>query len=416
MLSFESTEQLAAIESGDFSNGIPAFHSILVWSVTRVWRSPAAVTLLQVAAMVALLTLFVRRVVALGAPRSFAAAMAVLFAWLPAVGATTIALEVQVAHALAGIWLLVEIIALAPDPSTYLGKPWSQARLGGALALTWLLDHGGFVVVGVVAVVLVIWLRTDTRALAAPVGGALAVVFLIQGPVFALFDVDREVPPLGVAYAPEIAAVRHHHPGWFDEGDRALLESVARLEVWEDAYQCRDGAALLADRDFDATVIRRDPGAYRGLLIRGAVGNPLTVLGHRWCAAEVLFVPSQPLGVQFATYVYNVPPNDLGIERSTLWERGFNMTKAILVRVDRPDQLWLFWRPAIFVWPALVASVVLVVRRRSMAGPAAVFLAYLLLAFLTVREPAFRDVFPVYALAFLSLALWWRALGRPHGQ
>lgn len=412
MLSVSSIDQLTAVDAGEFGTGVPAIYSIFVWLVTRVWSSPAAVTLVQVVAMVALLDAFVRRGTALGIPRWLAGGTAVLFAWLPAVGVTTIALEVQVAQTLVGIWLLVELMALAPGPGEYLSDPWSQARFGGALALAWLLDHAGFVVVALIAGAVVVGLRRRAELWIVPFAGAAALALLVQGPVYALFSVDREVGPIGLAYAPEIAAVYHHDPGWFDESDEALLEAVADLEVWDDAYRCGDGSALITDREFDAGTIRSRPGVYRGLLARAAATHPLTVLGHRVCAAGFLFVPGQPLGVQFRTYVYNVPPNDLGIHRATLWEQGFRLTKAVLVRVDQPGRLWLFWRPAVLVWPALAGVVVLFVRRRGVSWPGVALVAYVLLAFLTVREPSFPEAFSVHSLAFLSLPFWWPAVAR----
>ncbi|HSM02720.1 MAG TPA: hypothetical protein VK960_09835 [Acidimicrobiia bacterium] len=408
MLSFASLEQLAAIDAGRFPD--PAIHSIFVWLVTRVWSSPASVTLLQVAAMVTLLDVFVRRARALGIPHWLAGGTVVLLAWLPAVGATVNSLEVQVAQTLVGIWILVELMALAPDPAQYLGRPWSQARLGGALGLSWLLDPAGFIVFVFVAVVSIVALRRRAEVLVVPLAGAVGLALLVQGPLYALFSVDRDANPIALAYAPEMAAVHNHDPGWFDESDRALLTAVADLDVWEDAYRCGDGASLIADREFDPDAIARQPGAYRGLLARATATHPLTVLGHRVCAAGIFFIPGQPLGVQFSTYAYNIPPNNLGIERQTLWEQGFNLTKAVLVRVDQPDRLWLFWRPAILVWPALAGIVVLIWRRVRTAWPGMALGAYLLLGFVTVREPSFREAFAVYALALLSLPLWWPAV------
>ena len=410
MLSAGSIERLGAIDDGSFEG--PAIYSITIWFVTRVWSSPAAVTLLQVVALVALLDTFVRRAPAIGVPRWLARAAVVVFAWLPAVGATAIALEPQVPQTLVGIWLLVELMGLAPDPARYLTDPWSQARLGGALSLAWLLDQAGVVLVVVVAAALLAVLRRRADLLLVPLGGALALALLVQGPLYALFSVERAATPVGLAYAPEIAAVHHHDPGWFGESDRALLATAADPLVWDDAYRCSDGTALVTDREFDSTAVRSRAGEFRGLLVRAAVTHPLTVLGHRVCAASFLFVPGQPVGEQFATYVYNVPPNDLGVSRSTLWEQGFNATKAILVRVDQPGRLWLFWRPAILVWPALAAVIVLLVRRRRGATVGLALLAHLALGFLTVREPSFREAFAVYSLAFLSLPLWWPAVAR----
>lgn len=410
MLSGDSLHQLAAVESGDFTNEVPAIHSILIWFVTRVWDSPAAVSLVQVAAMVALLALYLRRARGAGIPGWLAGAAVVAFAWLPAVGATTIAVEVQVAQTLVGIWLLVELLGLAPDPGAYLSDPWPATRLGAALGATWLFDHAGMVVVLVILTAVAVGLRSRTHLLAVPAGGAIVMFLLVQGPLYVAFGVDRGVPPLGEAYAPEIAAIYRHEPGWFEEADLDLMRAVADLDVWQEAYRCGDGASLLTDREFDTAVIRAHAGAYRGLLVRSALAHPMTVTGHRACAAGVLFAPFQPGGERFETYAYNVPPNDLGIVRDTRWPSGFNFTKAILVRSDQPSQLWLFWRPGIILWPALAGIVALATRHRRLLWPAAALVGFLLMAVLTVREPSFRESFSVYSLAFLSLPLWWPAL------
>ncbi|MDP2624097.1 MAG: hypothetical protein Q8Q29_09890 [Actinomycetota bacterium] len=412
MLSGDSLHQLAAVESGDFTNEVPAIHSIIIWLVTRVWDSPAAVSLVQVAAMVALLASYLRRARGAGIPGWLAGAAVLAFAWLPAVGATTIAVEVQVSQTLVGIWLLVELLGLAPDPNAYLSDPWSAARLGVALGATWLFDHAGMVVVLVMLAALAAGLRSRTHLLAVPAGGAIALFLLVQGPLYFAFGVDRGVPPLGEAYAPEIAAVYRHQPGWFEEADLELMRAVADLEVWQEAYRCGDGASLLTDREFDTAAIRAHAGAYRGLLVRSALTHPMTVAGHRACAVGVLFAPFQPAGERFETYVYNVPPNDLGIERDSLWPSGFSFTKAILVRSNQPALLWLFWRPGIILWPALAGIVTLTIRRRCLLWPAAVLIGFLLMAVLTVREPSFRESFSVYSLSFLSLPLWWPALSR----
>jgi hypothetical protein len=229
--------------------------------------------------------------------------------------------------------------------------------------------------------------------------------------------VDRFVAPVAEVYAPEVAAIVRHAPEVFGAEDRALLEAVAPLDVWSGAYRCGEGIALVRDRDFDVTPIRDDPGAYRGLLFRAALRRPLIVIGHRVCASGVVFLPAQPTGERFEAYTYNVPQNEVGLERETKWTRAFNITKAVLVRTDRPSSLWLFWRPAIFVWPAMLAfAVAVVMRRRSWALPGVVFAAVLIVTSLTIRAPAFGEIFAAYALALLSVPVWWSLFrGEPAG-
>ena len=409
-LSTDSIAQLDEIDRFDITNRIPALHTVLVWAVTRIWDSPAAVGLLQVGALVALGAIFAARVTRLGVPWPLSAFSVVVLSWLPAVSATTPALEVQVAQTLVAVWLFVELLELARVGVEGLSRPLS-VRLGLALGLVWLLDHAGILVVVAVAAALAIVARRDLRRLTT-IGVAAAAVFVVtQVAVYTAFSVDREVTPLGEAYAPEIAAVLVHDRGTFEDDDLDALAAVADLEVWESAYECGDGERLVDDRDFDTDVVAADPGRYRGLLAEAAFSSPGTVLGHRVCAASFLFVPGHPLGDRYETYVYNVPINELGLARDSLWEGAFNMTKAILVRTDQPQQLWLFWRPGLLVWPALAAYVVLAVRRRThLLWPGLALGAHLLVAALTVRSPSFREAFAVYALSFLSLPLWWLAV------
>jgi len=409
-LSPTSVEQLAALDAGEFTNEIPALHGIVVWALSLGGSAPAIVTFLQAAAFVALGSLAAGRLTRLGAPWPAAAAAPFLLALVPAVAATVISLEVQVFQALVAMWLFAELAVLAVHgPSAFDDRGYS-IRVGAALGLAWLLDHGGVVVVAVVAGA-VLWVaHRDLRRLAVAAGTAVGVFVFAQVILYSAFGVEREVPPLGLAYAPEVAAAYHHDPSSFGAGDLALLEAVAPLDVWDDAYRCDDGASLLGDREFDDSMIRRAPGAYRGLVVRTALSAPATVVGHRACAARFLFVPSPRAGERYQTYSYIVPPNTLGLTRDSLWKGGFNMTKALLVRTDQPDKLWLWWRPGVMVWPTLALTVLAAVRVRRLLWPMAVFGAFLATAVLTVRTSSFREAFAVCALAGLSVPLWWPAL------
>ncbi len=409
----ESVRLWGEVTSGDFTNFTPASHTIVVWTLAQIWNTPAFITLLQGLLALLLLAVFIRRMRALGIPAIASGIAVVLFGALPGTATATVTLEVTTAQALVAMWLFVEALDLTRDPARYLGRWQSATRLGCAAAGVALFDHAGIVIVAIVAIGFASVLRRHLRLLAKPGLVAGGVFLLFQVPIFELASVERAVVPLAEVYAPEMAAVITHAPDVFGDEDRLLLEAVADLDVWADAYRCGEGIALVRDRDFDVTPIRDDPDSYRGLLLRTSLKRPLIVLGHRVCASGLLFLPRQPTGERFEAYTYNVPQNEVGLERETKWARAFNVTKAILVRTDRPASLWLFWRPAIVVWPALLAfAVAMVRRRRQWSLPAIVFAAVLFVSALTIRAPAFGEVFAVYALALLSVPVWWAVLRR----
>ena len=412
-LTAESVRMWGDVTSGDFTNFTPATHTIVAWTLSRIWDTPAIVTLLQSLLALLLLALFIRRMRALGVPAFASGIAVVLFGLLPGTATATVTLEVTTAQALVAMWLFVETLDLVRDSPRYLGRWQSVARLGCAAAAVALFDHAGIVIVAIVAVGFAVVLRRQLRLLVRPGLVAAGVFVLFQVPVFELASVDRLVVPVAEVFAPDLASIVKHAPEVFGDEDRLLLEAVADLEVWSGAYRCGEGIALVRDRDFDVTPIRDDPGSYRGLLLRAALQRPLIVIGHRMCASGLLFLPAQPTGERFEAYTYNVPQNEFGLERETKWARAFSVTKAILVRTDRPSSLWLFWRPAIVVWLALLAfAVAMLRRRRQWTLPAIVFAAVLMVTALTIRAPAFGEVFAVYSVALLSLPVWWAALRR----
>ena len=125
----------------------------------------------------------------------------------------------------------------------------------------------------------------------------------------------------------------------------------------------------------------------------------------------LLFLPAQPTGKRFEAYTQRAAER-VRSRRETKWARAFSVTKAIWSRTDRPSSLWLFWRPAIVVWLALLAFAVACCvvaanghsrrscspqcwSQRSRSGP-----------------DGFGEVFAVYSVALLSLPVWWAALRR----
>jgi hypothetical protein len=416
ILSTSSVHLWDQVITGDFDNVAPAVYPISMWVVTRLWESPAFVVLIQIALVVLLLFRYQRAADRLGVPRWLSGIAVLAVGLLPAPASAIVSIDPGVARGIAALWLLVESLVVAHSPATALADRTTAVRLGLAAGAVSLLAPAGWVIgVGVLAA---LWfgVRRKPHLVWIPAALAVGLFVLVRGPVYALVDVDGGVP-VGEAYAPEIAAVVKYHPESLDEADRTLLERAAPLDVWRDAYRCADGEALLTDREFDVAPIRSDPGAYRGLLFRMAAAEPATVIGHRVCAAGLVFLPWQPVGERFVSYTYIIPPNEAGLKRDTLWARGFNITKALLVRVDNPWNRWLFWRPGILVWPALaMVAAAAIRRRRRILFPGLVFVAVLGVTALTIRAPVYVDLFAVYLLALAALPLWWAVFRRQPSQ
>ena len=71
LLGNDELGEWAAVLRSELTNSIPAFHALMLWLVTRAWRSPAAVVVVQIVACAAV---FASVVTELGAWGLFTAA------------------------------------------------------------------------------------------------------------------------------------------------------------------------------------------------------------------------------------------------------------------------------------------------------------------------------------------------------
>ena len=409
-LSSDSFDQLRQAEAFEFRNFHPAFHTLYLWLVTRVWDSPGAVTLVQVLLMAGLLSLVAQRLADVGVNPWVAAGSAWVVAALPAVSTTTIAVWKDVPYTLALVWAFAELLAATRDPDGY-WRGRASLRLGGALALVWLFRHNGFVTVVVLAAVLAVVFRDRWRRLLPAAGVVVAAVVAVQMVLYPLLDVRRaSIEPAEVLVS-DVAASLRHEPGNFSADELAYLATIAPLDVWTDRYRCEDSTPLVFAPDFDASVIRDDPGRFRSLAVRSILRDLDTTIGHRWCAASYLFVPAQPKGAYFHRPPFAIAANALGITREPVVQYFFQTTKSVFVWAEPSGRLWLTWRPALAVWAALLTYAAVAYRRslRRLLLPAALIVAQGLNVAVTTPAQEFRFAFGIYVMALLSVPLLWLA-------
>ncbi len=409
IMTSDSIDQLGQARRFVFSNFHPAFHTITIWAVTRIWDSPGAVTLVQVLVTTGLLALMARRLAAVGVPVWLASGSMVAIAALPTVAATTVAIWKDVPYTLALAWTFTELLAMAKDRKAFWGGLWGPLRLGTALGLLMLFRHNGWITVLFVLVALAIGFRHRLKGLVPVLGAVLAVGVVLGASVLAIFPVEPASIEPAEVFVSDVAAVYRHHPDAFDENDLDRLRAVAPLAIWADRYSCYDSTPLAFDPAFDSQVIRDDPSTYRGLVARTIVGNLPTVLGHRWCAASYFFVPPQPVDAFFHRPPFDIPPNTLGFQRSPISDRAYAVTKAIYIWAEPPERLWLTWRPALAIWAGIITYLGIALRRRlrPLLWPGALIAAQLVNAAGTTPAQEFRFAFGVYLLALASLPLLW---------
>lgn len=390
--------------TGDYRNNHPPVHTFYLWAMSLGGTRPGLVTLIQILLLAGLLVYGVRRLVEAGVPLWLSVGASWLLVLAPAIAPTTLAMWKDVVFGLFLLWAWVELLGLAVR-----AERWERiaplARLGIALAGVWVFRGNGPITVLLVLLVLAWARRRHLRQVAPLVGALVVVVFLVAVPLgSALGARGPGIEPAQV-FLPDVAASFTSDPGSFTGEDLALVTALAPPRVWTGRYDCYDSTPLLFDPEFDHDPVRESPGDYRRLVLAVATRDTWSVIGHRVCAASFVFSPPQPDDAYFHRPPYDIPANEVGLSRKPISHRAFAVTDRVWRWAE--DNLWLAWRPAIVILPALAAVVVfaVVAGGRRFLLPSSLFLAHVVNVAATSPAQEFRYAYPIYLMAVLTIPL-----------
>ena len=409
IMSSDSIDQWNQALTFEFVNTHPITHTAAMWLVSLVWESPAMVTLVHAAVTSLLLAVVARRLVQIGVTVPLAVGAVWLIALLPMTGATTVTMWKDVPFSLAMLWVFTELLLMARDRSTYWIGWWGPVRLGVALGMMTALRPNGRLTAFAFAIVLTIafwrsWKGVATMVAAIiGVGVALPAILLVVLPA-----TDAPIEPAQV-FMPDVAAVVVNDLDAVTSSDLALITAVAPLAIFREFYACGDSTPLLFHPRYDNQIIRDNPSDYRRLVVSVATAAPLTVLGHRWCAAEYLLSPFNRTDTFVHRPPFDIWPNTLGLARDPISERAYDATLAVYKAAERSEIEWLTWRPALYVLAGLV-TLGFVAWRRDLAPLRWIGAFYVIhLANLVLTSPAheFRYAYGLYLIALASLPLWY---------
>jgi hypothetical protein len=405
--SSDSIDQLIQARTGVYYNHHPAIHTFYLDILSLDTTRPGLVSLTQIALFVGLLAYACKRLVEVGVPSWLAIGAAWLLGLSPAIAPTTIGLWKDVLFAFFLMWAWIELLYLSGERAKA-GMHWSaMARLGAALSGVWLVRGNGPITV-LITLLTVAWIfRRNLRGVSITAGTLLVIVFMVTVPLYGALGVSGDGVEPAQVFLPDIAASYVNNPASFTEKDIEMLTALAPLSIWTSRYTCFDSTTLLFDTGFDHSPVRENPAAYRRLVRDVLTRDFGSVVGHRMCAANFIYVPDQPSQDYFQPPQASIPDNDIGLTRDPVSWTAYTFTFGIWSWAEVNDRLWLTWRPGIVILPALAAIglfAMLPAGRRFLI-PSSLFLAHLLNVTMTSPAQEFRFAYPLYIVAVLTLTL-----------
>jgi hypothetical protein len=417
VIEYDALDQWRQIAEGRYDDWHPAFHTWIIWLLTRPGGSFGSMSLVQVlvgAGLAARLLALARR---LGSPPSLVWTADAWLALSPVFALNLLAVWKDTAFGLDLVWMTILLLRVVEtgDVSGALG-----IQLGVSLALAWLIRHNGPAVALPVVGALAWYFRPRLpRGLAATVAVLIGIVVLVHGPFYREAGVRPPGPVLPQeSLILEISALVHAGTPLTDD-EAALLRQFLPLETWRSAYVCDRAARPLMRAGFRGTALAEHPFALLPIGLRLAARNPSALVRHWACATRFLWYPSSTLYIGYFADGITVLPNAQGVTAASLLPSARRWLAAIVTHTLDAATAWrtLVWQPAIPLY-ILVATLAVATWRARGAAPLIVWLPALcntLVWLVLTHGSQLRFQWPVVLLAPLAVPLagvsWRRRVG-----
>jgi len=414
VMSADSFGQWTQAHTGVINDWHPAFHTMVIRLLTRVWDSPAAVGVAQVIALAGLAGWGLSCVGKLNSPRAVLWVACLATALSPINGVMSVTLWKDIAYTISVVALTIMILEIVRTEGVWLDRLWSPWALTLTAALVALFRHNGPPVAFGSLLLLAICRRRNQRRLLICLAGAGAIWLGIRGPVYTLLKVERvkigEVPLL----QPIVAHLRAGTP--LESAEATFLSEVLPPTgtVWE--YDCHAMALPLAFKSNRRAIVAH-PGRLAHLFLSLTWRNPLVTLRHIVCASSFIWrVRDDDAFIELSLLNY-LPPDALSTYLATSSKEAGGVpvhggpilpTLApklhhLLIASASRATIWVVWRPALYLYLFLFALIIASLRRRSwqyLTVGTPVFVHSLVLGVISPSS-AVRYQYPVYVIALL---------------
>jgi hypothetical protein len=367
LVSIDTAVQWTQIDTGKINDHHPAFHTLMLMLIRKVWDSPAAVVLLQILVLGALVSYGFVLLLRAGVSRWVVAVAYPISLVFPQLGQMAIGVLKDTPYSLVLFGLT---LALAHP---LLGKHRPGGRrfwcaIGALLALATLFRHNGIVVtVGMAALLPVFFWQERRVAWLAALSAAL-VLLVVKGGVYRLFDVEGRVfTHRATTFAWDIGALVDQDVP-FNPDEYGFLDKMRELDEQRWMYSPNSVALLIwgsPDDTFDFQWADSHLGELTRLHTSLLARYPLHFVRHVLRSDAYLY---SPLRIWDTTEINDVtyfldegsPPlarmKAIGHPMKPLFPRA----KRLLSRLIRPSLLGdvalggLLWRPALWMYLGLL--------------------------------------------------------------
>jgi len=400
MMSADSMAQWEQVISGRFVDHHPAFHTFLLWLLTRIYLSPAVIAIAQIISLAFVAGLWFAFFERLGVRRWIIWLLALIFAFTPVNGTMVNTLWKDVPYSIAVLGIALIIAKIVFTRGSWLKSTLAKIMLGIIFVFVLLFRHDG-VILGVGTLLLLIisypgqwkaWLISCTLC--------AILYFGIRGPIYKWVGVEK-TSTLSEGSLSLYSIAAYAIPGTQTE----LL--VSSIDLQTSDWNCNMWTNFSPDKLASDVNRSISPTEVIGNLINRI---PRILLYDARCARSLGWVIWDPNGeVRNASHVQVlVDPNPYGLQPDSKIPLLREWISNWVIRTSQdPNLNWFLWRPALFLYISVFISAVLIIRNHSVRfGLLSIPVVIQSLTFtLLVSPPNFRYYYAIYLVALMSIAL-----------
>ena len=413
VMSGDSVGQWAQVLKGDYNDWHPAFHTMSMWLVTRLWLSPAAVALTQIASLSAVVGYALMRFRQWCFPSRWIWIIWLVLILSPANSVMVITLWKDIPYSIAFLMLVLLVLEIVISDGHWLKRRGNWLWLGVVAAFVALFRLNGPPAAFGACTILMIAYRQYWRRAGAALALALVIWVGVRGPLYSAVGVKpSEVSGWLWVLVHEAAA--HLDAGTpMTSEERDLLSQIRPLDdKWR--YDCY----AVTVPAFDGRLSRKALEGNKWELVRVAgdlmLRQPQVSLDRIICSSSLIWrITREPNRYDYGPglgyndqgkLVYIPVAAEFGLyPQSKIPELVEPLGRLVVLSAHIWDLLWLTWRSAIYLYVALASAVVASLRSRRwqyMLVMAPILFHSIFLAFVALDQD-FRLQYPVYLVGLV---------------
>ncbi len=414
IMSFDSVYQWDQLATFKITNMHPAINTILMWMLTRIWYSPAIISLFQV--------IFASLVIGYGLnsilkvsrlPAYIFIALAIIISANPIVGLMDVTLWKDVLYGFLVLLLSIFMFNIVSSDGEWVLKTRNFILLGCTVAGVWLVRFNGYPIAVASLITILIIYKKYYKHLVYSSLIALTIILFVGGPLYTWFKVNKEIYfSYGLAFIHPVVAYVNSQTDltYLTVYEQQYLNQIYPLnKPWP--YSCYD-ATVFYYKNANLLPVIRDPLTMVKIFTKSTAKDPKIMLNHYLCLSSFVWQPNQPRNVYLETVLldnYNVDQTpawmaykDVVTQHSLLPDvRGF--IKHIVEAESRRDIYRILWRPALYMYMFLASLAFFVARTRRMKWIilSVPLITQSVVIMISAPLQALRYQYPIYLISML---------------